>query len=265
MDAAAAYYGELVQRRVAGPFVVTESVIRGGSKLPTHTHESPYFTFTLEGSYYERYGSRSRLCTPGTGVGHPAHESHSQVFDREPALLMRVELAGHANDDFSDLDVHQPHALTGPILAHAVWQLHNELQRYDQYTEMIVEGLAYELAGCILRDAGLSGGSRRRATHAKTLMRSSLRCPTPIAIIASDLGVSRATLYRDFKTAFGCSPGEYLRQARIDAAIVALSKSSVPVADIAAECGFYDQSHFDRCFRLALGISPSEYRMRRTS
>jgi AraC family transcriptional regulator len=254
------YYGELVQRRVAGPFVVTESVFRGGSKLPMHSHESSYFTFTLKGSYHERYGSQSRLCTPGTGVGHPAHENHSQVFDREPALLMRLALAENASESSVNIEVDQPAALTSPLLARAVWQLHHELQRCDGYTETIVEELAYELAGCTLRSTGLNGGSRKRARHAQTLIRSSLRCPAPIAVIAAELGVSRATLYRDFKCAFGCSPGEYVRRARIDVAVDALSKSRRPVADIAAECGFYDQSHFDRCFKFALGVSPSAYR-----
>ncbi len=158
------------------------------------------------------------------------------------------------------MTVKQPTALTNPLLARVVWQLHHELQRCDEYTEMIVEGLTYELAGRALRGAELSGGSRTRALRATALMRSSLRRPPSIPVMAAELGVSRATLYRDFKSAFGCSPGDYLRRARIELAVEALCKSRRPVADVAAECGFYDQSHFDRWFRLALGVSPSEYR-----
>ena len=67
------YYGELVHERVAGPFVVTESLFPAGATLPSHSHASPYFTFTLRGSYRERYEGRSRLCMAGTAVGHPAH------------------------------------------------------------------------------------------------------------------------------------------------------------------------------------------------
>ncbi len=93
------YFGELVHRWVSGPFQLTESLFRGRSALPTHSHESPYFTFTLQGSYRERFGTRWRLCTPGTGVGHPAQEAHSQVFDREPTLLMRLAFDGLASDE----------------------------------------------------------------------------------------------------------------------------------------------------------------------
>jgi AraC family transcriptional regulator len=249
-----------MHERVAGPFVVTESLFCAGATLPAHSHESPYFTFTLRGSYHERYGERSRLCMPGTAVGHPARETHSQAFDREPALLIRLAFADSATASLEPLEVAQPAALRNPLLARTAWRLHHELRSADAYTEMIVEGLAYDLAGQTLRGDGARGGSRRRALQAQTLLRSSLRRRTSLGTIAAELGVSRATLYRDFASAFGCSPGEYLRRTRIDAAAAALASDRRPIADIAADYGFYDQSHFDRVFRSARGLTPSEYR-----
>jgi AraC family transcriptional regulator len=257
---ATTYYGELMHERVAGPFVVTESLFRAGATLPTHSHGAPYFTFTLKGSYQEHYDRRTRSCTPGTAVGHPAHETHSQVFDREPALLIRVAFGDRATAGVEALDVARPAALRNPLLARTAWRLHRELRSADAYTEMIVEGLAYELAGQTLRGSGTSGGSRRRALQAQTLLRSSLRRRTSLGSIAAQLGVSRATLYRDFTSAFCCSPGEYLRRTRIDQAAAALANERRPIADIAADYGFYDQSHFDRVFRSTLGMTPTEYR-----
>jgi AraC family transcriptional regulator len=257
---AATYYGELVHERVAGPFVVTESLFPAGATLPSHSHASPYFTFTLRGSYRERYEGRSRLCMAGTAVGHPAHETHSQLFEREPTLLMRLAFGDPVTPGTSELGVAGPTALRSPLLARTAWRLHHELRSADAYTEMIVEGLAYELAGQTLRGADSWGGSRRRALQAQTLLRSSLRRRTSPGSIATQLGISRATLYRDFTTAFGCSPGEYLRRTRIDGAAAALANDRRPIAAIAADYGFYDQSHFDRVFRSALGVTPSEYR-----
>jgi len=141
-----------------------------------------------------------------------------------------------------------------------MWQLHCELDHRDDFSDTIIEELAYELASRALGGEGLDGGSRRRAQRAELLIRSSLRQPMPVAVLAGELGVSRATLFRDFRSVFGRTPGEYLRQARLDAAANALRTSDRPVADIAADCGFYDQSHFDRCFRSYRGISPSAYR-----
>jgi AraC family transcriptional regulator len=173
---------------------------------------------------------------------------------------LRLAPSGDAEAGFTHSAFQQSLALTGPPIARAVWQLHRELQRGDEYTEMTVEGLAYELACRALRGTTLFGGSRTRALRAMARIRTSLRRPPSTSATASELGVSRATLYRDFKSVFGCTPGECLRQARIHVAARALRNSRMTVADIALECGFYDQSHFDRCFRHALGTSPSQFR-----
>ena len=37
---------------------------------------------------------------------------------------------------------------------------------------------------------------------------------------------------------------------------------AAPAGQIALDCGFYDQSHFNRAFRAATGLRPLEYRKR---
>lgn len=255
-----AFYGTLIRHSVAGPFAVTESAFRSGSELPAHSHAAPYFTFTLHGRYQERYGRRRRLCTPGTVVAHPAFETHSQEFASEPALLIRIALAPDETESAVDAAFENPLSVTSPEIARAVLQMHDELQHFDESSAIVVEGLAYELTGIALARTCSAGGSRKRALCARAFIRSSLRRPVSLRELSREIGVSRATLYRDFKSAFGCSPGDYLRQARLTAAASLLRKSVTPLCDIAAECGFFDQSHLDRSFRRNCGVSPSEFR-----
>jgi AraC family transcriptional regulator len=254
------YFGKLVRHRSAGPFTITESAFSGRAKLPTHSHEAAYFTFTLQGSYEERYGVQRRRCTPGTAVAHPAFESHSEEFDGEPALLIRVALTENGDEYAAQTALAEPACLKSAPIARAILELHHELPGADPSSDLIVEGLAYELMGHVLGINPSINGSRKRAVCAQMFMRSSLRRTTSLGVVASELGVSRATLYRDFKSTFNCSPGDYLRQARLSTAAALLRKTTRPICEIAAECGFYDQSHFDRNFRLAVGVSPSEYR-----
>jgi AraC-like DNA-binding protein len=257
-----AYYGKLVQHRVAGPFYVTESIFPGGSSLLEHYHEIPYFTFTLSGSYCERYGMRSRFCTPGTAVAHPAFELHSQEFLGDPAVLLRIALNVNETEDAAEAAFKAPMCVNDPSIARAVSRTHCELAASDACSDTILEDLAYELVARMLLSTCRTTGSRRRALCARTFIRSSLYKRMPLAAIANEMGVSRATLYRDFKSAFGCGPGDYLRQARVEACTAMLRRGSRLITEIATECGFYDQSHFDRCFRVAMGVSPSEYRRR---
>jgi len=201
------------------------------------------------------------VCTAGTGVAHPAREQHSQRFGREPALLLRLAV-DHVAGDESPIDVDGPAALDNPRLARAVTQLHVELTNAGH--DGALGELAYEVAA-LSWNGSIAGGSRKRAMHARMVLRSALRRPTSLGEVARELGVSRATLYRDFKTAFACTPAEYLRRARIALALRTLTATARPISEIAADCGFYDQSHLDRAFRDEGGMAPSEFRARRSS
>jgi AraC family transcriptional regulator len=254
------FYGELVRHRSAGPFVITESAFRARATLPMHSHARPYFTFTLRGTYREKYGTAWRICTAGATVVHPANEVHAQEFASEPALLLRMALA-HDDDEFPmKVAFERPACLESLSVARAVRRMHRELGDADDSSEMILEGLGYELVGHSLLRAATTGGSKKRALCARMFLHSSSRRPVTLAAMSTVIGVSRATLYRDFKSVFGYSPGAYLRAVRLESATKMLDKTTLPISVIAAECGFYDQSHLDRCFRRRLGFSPSTYR-----
>jgi transcriptional regulator GlxA family with amidase domain len=55
---------------------------------------------------------------------------------------------------------------------------------------------------------------------------------------------SRRKFNRTFKARFGCTPGQYVMRMRIARAQNLMMISSDPLSQIAAECGFADQSHF---------------------
>jgi AraC family transcriptional regulator len=74
---------------------------------------------------------------------------------------------------------------------------------------------------------------------------------------------SRRKFYRIFKASFGCTPCQYVRRMRIARAQNLMMVSRDPLSQIAAECGFADQSHFNRCFRKIVGESPAIWRGQR--
>lgn len=75
---------------------------------------------------------------------------------------------------------------------------------------------------------------------------------------AAASGMSKRSLIRLFRNHTGLPPHTYLSQLRVNKA-VELLRNGRPAADVAATCGFCDQSHMTRTFRRFLGVTPSRY------
>jgi AraC-like DNA-binding protein len=65
---------------------------------------------------------------------------------------------------------------------------------------------------------------------------------------------------RKFRSSFHLSPQKYLRKLRLHMASRALVYTKEPLANVALDCGFVDQSHFSREIRRHFGRTPREYR-----
>lgn len=75
-------------------------------------------------------------------------------------------------------------------------------------------------------------------------------------------GISRFHLIRLFKKGTNVPPHAYQNLLRINHAKIALAEKR-PIAEIAAEAGFYDQSHFARAFFKVVGTTPQRYAVSR--
>jgi len=69
-------------------------------------------------------------------------------------------------------------------------------------------------------------------------------------------------LERLFREEYGTTFTEYLRQLRMQKAVELLTRSTLPVARIAARVGYEDGSRFAQHFRRQFGLTPREYRRR---
>ena len=71
--------------------------------------------------------------------------------------------------------------------------------------------------------------------------------------------VSKYYLIRKFNDCYGLSPHQYITNLRINYS-KKLLKNKKDFADIAIESGFYDQSHFIKCFKEYTGVTPMKYK-----
>lgn len=68
---------------------------------------------------------------------------------------------------------------------------------------------------------------------------------------------------RLFKQSMGVTPHQYLIQQRMEKAKQLLKQEKVSIVEVAAQCGFSNQSHFARVFNKNTDLTPRAYRKNR--
>ncbi len=77
--------------------------------------------------------------------------------------------------------------------------------------------------------------------------------------LAAELGCSRRYLVATFNEQVGLPPKKVARLVRFEAVRRRLAAAPARLAEIAADCGYCDQSHLDRDFRDLAGTTPTDF------
>jgi AraC family transcriptional regulator len=104
---------------------------------------------------------------------------------------------------------------------------------------------------------GLSSLQMRRATE---LLEAHLDGDIALQQVAEACELSVSHFARGFKTTFRTSPYRWLIERRVDRAKDLMRNSRLPLADIAIQCGFADQSALNRSFKRIHGVTPGIWR-----
>ncbi len=78
--------------------------------------------------------------------------------------------------------------------------------------------------------------------------------------MAACVKLSPSHFGRVFKTSLGETPRAYVLRKRVERARKLMMESAASLAEIALDCGLYDQSHLNRIFRRYSGTSPHAWR-----
>ncbi|MBR2806372.1 MAG: helix-turn-helix transcriptional regulator [Oscillospiraceae bacterium] len=81
-----------------------------------------------------------------------------------------------------------------------------------------------------------------------------------LAELSDRYGISEGSIKNIFRSVFGVTYSEYVRNIRMRVSMDELSETDNSIADIAAHVGYENQSKFAAAFRRSNGISPLEYR-----
>jgi AraC family transcriptional regulator len=221
-----------------------------------------YLALVLDGAVCKSFARSTATLSSGSFTSIPAGAAHSSAFGTAGCTVLVVRPHGDkGQDSFGRLFARREHASTSAA-TFLGRQLEQELARPDTYSLLAVEGLALELLACAARtiERDSRGGSWLDS------VRELIHDSTPRAVSLHELGeaVDRhpAQVARAFKRAHGMSVATYARALRLEWATAAVTTTDDPLARVAMEAGFADQSHFTRWFKRHHGVTPGRYRDR---
>lgn len=108
--------------------------------------------------------------------------------------------------------------------------------------------------------SGLTASQQRKLT---TFIEQRLSGPISLTQLAEVVKLSPSHFCRTFGQSYGTSPLRYVLMRRVERAKTLLLGAEMPLAEIALECAFSDQSALCRAFRRQTGESPAVWRRRR--
>jgi AraC family transcriptional regulator len=104
---------------------------------------------------------------------------------------------------------------------------------------------------------GLAPWQERRA---REVLLANIKRGVPLKEVARECGLSAGYFSHAFRRTLGVAPHKWLTEQRVELSKEKLRDDGLSLSDVAAECGFSDQSHLTRIFRQAVGVSPGAWR-----
>jgi AraC family transcriptional regulator len=262
------YYGEVCRTRRVADLVLSETRYAAGATVPWHAHVSPLLCLVVRGAFEERSRGRTRTLGTGAVLFHPDDEPHAHRFEATHTRCFTVQLGPvwlAAAAPGERLRLGGPRDQPRGRLAWLARQLHDEFGQGADGSALVLEGLLLAMIGELTRRTPREDASRPAwVGRARELVESSLREPLRLTELAAELGVHPAHLSRTFRRAFGVSLSTYMLRRRVELACAALAHDrDVPLARVALETGFADQSHLCRSVRRVTGLTPGAWRLRR--
>lgn len=124
-------------------------------------------------------------------------------------------------------------------------------------SEFLVKSQFYLLLDNITKDMRSAENENPFLKNVKMLLESDENYS--VKEIAKRCAICESGLRKLFKSTYGISPIEYKQKIKINKAKFLLEGSTLSIAEIAEQLGFYDAAYFTKAFKHHAGCTPTEY------
>ena len=238
-----------------------------GDMFAPHRHDTYALGVTLHGVQTFSYRGTKQFSQPGNIIVLHPDEIHDggagtdiglryRMLYLDPALLWRGLGENAPGLPFVAEPVFSDPALSATLLEMLAHLDSNvDALLIDQFVCAVADGLSRHAKQPIRRSKKLAFPRLERA-------REFLEANKADTINSTDLedvtGLDRYTLIRQFKACYATTPHRFLVMRRLQQAKTLIAQGET-FAGIAADTGFADQSHLNRHFKQAFGITPGRW------
>lgn len=222
-----------------------------------HYHEGSHISLILNGRMVDKRKTSETERASGDIMFFHAGEPHQSINRIFPSVCINLELEPAYLQENRIPEGQLGLSVTKDADAKfTMLRIYRELLIKDAVSGSSIEMLMLQL---------LAGAHRLHSVRPSwvdsvvQLLNDSWDEPLTLRDLSHAAGVHPITISKHFPRFFSCTLGEYRRRLRVEKALALIKESSLSLTEIAYKCGFADQSHFTRTFKLMTGFLPRHY------
>jgi AraC family transcriptional regulator len=155
--------------------------------------------------------------------------------------------------------------INDPLVSQIVSTITHETERDHIFADALNTALAVRMIRHFIDPSKIApppsnGLSRKRLQRVRDYIEAHLGDRVTLTDLAGVACLSPYHFSRSFKQAVGVGPQRFIIQRRLERAKTMMRRTNRPLAWVAQEAGFADQSHLTSVFRRETGMTPGQFR-----
>lgn len=228
-----------------------------------HYHDRPYFSLATSGNSREINKRQVLDSSPDSLLFHNHQEPHSNTKAAGISRDFQLELSHdwcHRSEVDAD-NLPRSSNILNPNIKLLFYNIYREAKLSDDTSSLTIDSLLLQILETMRGVEHDSVSTKPRwVGQIDEILHESLDRTPSLKELSNQLHLHPAHLSRDFSRYFRCTFSEYIRKIKVEQALAMLRDKRFGLTEIAATCGFADQSHFIRCFKEFVRITPKAYR-----
>jgi AraC family transcriptional regulator len=241
--------------------IASLTVLGAERRVPEHVHANPYLSLHVLGGYRERDRGGEAFIGGPAAMFFPAGSGHEMAIGPQGLVTVIIE--------FDSDRLRDTVGAAAELRCSRRWIGGDVGRRASGLARTWLSGAPddrrFAMTEAFLKSA-LGAAPHRLAPAWLEDLETLIRVEGAAARtdrLAKRCGVSKPWLARAYRHWHGEGLAEALRRRRVAAAAILLESGDMPLAEVAAEAGFYDQSHMNRAFKRLVGRTPAAVRVAR--